>query len=314
MIDTVGFVRRATFKQIAKGWKQTSSKFRFPNGFLKTTRKLSHQQTGLKIIFDPSRNEALVEVSLPRMIFPSNARLIRSQRKLDLAMERVDLLVQEVATPLVNIPSKRFVRVDLVWQVLGKIDDFIFAHRHLPHPAKSRGRNLPVIYGQETILWPGNEISLSIYDKEKEMKIAKGSGKIVRIELRLLGKKVSELLGRRKTVTKLKLDRAYETFRDVLLKFHPKAVPKLSNTVDIYKAAVRESWKINGFPAFDLLISSLSDKRRREAIKRVQNVQLREKQINWKHLLPRKFPTLFYLRKNQLTYYRKKKAPPRTSK
>lgn len=307
MIDTVRFIRRCLPKQSflllrqhpPSGWESKSQASSNSKGDIFSTTKLFHQRTGLNVHFI-KRGQAVIQASLPRLLYGTNARLITTQPEIERALRLADKLLLEVAVEQVAITKRRFLRADLVWQVRGDIDDFIAAHHHLPHPGKIRGDRKSVVYYRETILWPGGECSLSMYDKLKEMR--KGRGEIVRIELRLQNGTLRRAMRSGDFLGKLSLPKCYQAFRRVLLRLHPAQVYHVTTRADVLYWAAIAKWQINGRPAVDVLLDGYSDARRKGAINRIRNYHLKAHNIDWKKLLPLKMPQALRLRKG-CSYY-----------
>jgi hypothetical protein len=306
MVDTVKYFRDGFITQINPppfGWKEKSAR-RF-------SRTLSHVDTDLEVYGD-SRG-VWVEVSLPGLLFRNNAQLIVVQKDLEMALKKADNLLSQVAQHVNWRSGRRFTRVDIAWQVRGYIEDFISAHYQLYHPAKKGGKRLPIIYQRTGILWPGKECGLGFYDKLKQMK--KGKGDIVRIEMRLRGKRLMTELGAGAPVRQLDLERCYGTLRKTVLGFSPKLVGHIRNKSDVNYWAIREQWKILGRPAIDVLLRRYtSEKRRKEAIKSVQREFLRVSKIKWDVLMPRKMPTLLFGNKHGCRFHIGRSIPIKFAK
>jgi len=123
------------------------------------------------------------EVSLPRLLFGDNCRLIDSQAQIDQAFARADKIISEWARPAEG--PRRFTRVDLVWHFRANPpQDFLFAHQSCIHPEVKKSfiviRNHHTV---NTIEWRGLAMRIKMYVKEK--KHAKLPRQIVRVEIEL---------------------------------------------------------------------------------------------------------------------------------
>jgi len=100
-----------------------------------------------------------VQVPLPRLLFGTNTKLIRSQKQIDEALTQL----RNELNGLGKLQSSqlRFIRVDLPWQFRGEIQDFIFGHLTLTHPIS---RKLPSIIHFETIHWGTEKGQRNIQD------------------------------------------------------------------------------------------------------------------------------------------------------
>lgn len=173
MVDTVCFSRTysinpnyVTAPASPSGWSHSRKGGQAPNGFQYQRHTFVHESSGLRLMLQGSpkvgkRQKFTVEVSLSRLLFGDNARLITSQPQLDRALRQAHALVSQVAgQPKIKFAGQTapysgisFKRVDLCWQIKGRMHDFILAHRDMKHPEI---HSLPEIYGQETIRWAGS--------------------------------------------------------------------------------------------------------------------------------------------------------------
>ena len=136
-------------------------------------------------------------------------------------------------------------------------------------------------------------MSITLYDKQRKMK--RGLGNVVRIELRLLHKKLRTELGNGQPVSSLYLHSCYEVLRKKLLRFSTPVMPRISpkSKLQIYKLAVEEKWKVKGRPAIDVLLAEHDPKVRARVMRQVARTQLKSYQINWRRLLPKQMPQVF---------------------
>ena len=271
MVDTVKYQLETRIHPLpkCKGWKAFSySKTDGVSGY-----GCIHIQTGLKIqdVFQ----KTYVEASLPRLLFQTNKHLLTSQEHINKAFERADALVSEL-NPFSESPFARasFSRIDLAWQIKGKAKDVIYSLMNFEYPGI---RKAPVIYVGETISWISKKkISLSIYDKEREQnKRRKTPGDILRIELRLQGKKIGEHFNV-KPLKELIFSDCYRVFREAVLKLNPKPLPRLTSMNHIFKYAIDNNWKINGIPAVHVILKDLvTEQRIRKNVTRLQLKKIR---------------------------------------
>lgn len=284
MVDTVCYRQFATplpFNNKTSGtdWKPSNQSGKTESGHKYQNETLKHVPTGLTIRFRAGRTEAEIQASLPKVLLGQNARLILSQKQLEAALTEVDRLVQQVAT--VSTPAKRFYRVDLVWQFKGKIHDFILAHQVIRHPEIDK---LPINYHWQTILWKGDGMSISMYDKVLEQ--TGKPGNIVRVEMRFTKRKLKAELGNAKTPTILNFPRCYQVYRDKLVKFCPVTVHHLSKASDLLYFATKEKWEISGMLASDYLALNMSPKSATRMREQIQHLKLKRSKMDWKQTLP----------------------------
>jgi len=282
MIDTVEYYRdyisgKPSLKT-PSGWVRRNTRTK-RNKIERSFTSFIHKQTGMFVRFYDRR--MVVRVSLPRLLFTKNVRLISSQIQLEKALGMADTLTDQLATD--SIITKIFRRVDLVWQVRGNMQDFILAHRLLKHPEIDK---LAWVWQDETIMWAGREMSITMYDKF--LSARKKSKNVIRVEIRFRGKKLKDELHNGMPVTKLDLLKCYSLFRRKVLCFYPRPFPDKSrlSIEKILKLAIQEKWKIQKQPAFEYLIRGLSRKRRREKIKNVTATLLKSYGIDWRREFP----------------------------
>ena len=275
-------------------WKQEERRIGNSQGKPFTIHIFQHQQTDLRAEF--VGRKTYVQVSLPRLLFKHNGRLITKQRQIDQAMKAADLLLTQIADRRVSIPGTKFVRVDLAWQIKGKIQDFIAAHQPITHPEI---HGLPSIWQGESILWKGKEMSILFYDKFAEMrkkrnhlsKIPEKARDIVRIEIRLRGSKLSALLGKGKSVTRLDVTACYSVLRQRICAFCTAPTYRATSKLEICKHAIEEGWKIGNQSAIEVFLTEYSDASRAKMNKRLQKTRLRANKINWMKELPPQMPS-----------------------
>jgi hypothetical protein len=122
MIDTVKYrtVGSHLVSDNRPGWKHSE----YHSGYGSPLVIFTHVPTDLRVT---SREGTVtsVEVSLPRVRFGTNGRLITSQVVLDEALEITDNAISEVATVPVG---REFSRIDLCWQFRGDQRDWLQAH------------------------------------------------------------------------------------------------------------------------------------------------------------------------------------------
>jgi len=251
--------------------------------------------------------KCFVEVSLSKLLFGNNGRLIKTQSKIDMAMKRVHALVSQIAdlprlklgTGMVPYSTIGFNRVDLCWQIRGRMPDFIRAHQYVRHPEVHK---LPETYGEQTIRWKGSEMNILIYDKFEEIrdhnrshKLPKSAKDVVRIEVQLTGSKLERLLGKGRTVRKLRIEVCYEALRQVLSPFRRTYNLQASRFLQACCLAISEHWKVGSQDAIDVLLAGYTPagraKMRRELHKQTLDAYL----IDWQKELPPKMPSVLFV-------------------
>lgn len=247
------------------------------------------EASGLRCSFQGTKITA-VEVSLPRLLFGTNGKLIDSQKQIDDALKKADDLIAHIATPA--RPIRNFTRVDLVWHFRSIPPlRFFLAHQHCNFPEIKRkvtefkinvSRNRFRTTGIE---WQGDKLRVKMYDKtqfkDENGNTFKFPSYIVRVEITLRGQKLRDKLSHGAGVTNLNLESCYRCYRAMLLKFHPEAVADLSSKEEILFLALRK-----GIPVFDLLSGTMSDKTLSRLRKKMSKRLLESYQIDWNKLLP----------------------------
>jgi hypothetical protein len=281
MIDTVRYYIPFRFRQsltTPHSWKRRQ----FNEG---TMQRETYTHTASQLVAGSTGSTSYIEVSLPRLLYPNNARLIASQGDLDRAVTKADNLLAQIATDI-DPTQRKFTRVDLVAHVWGRIGDFIEAHEGVKHPEVHKW---PSIYPGETILWRGSKMSITIYDKYKEMTGSKG--KVVRVEIRLRDKKLQKELAGGSAVKQLNYSKCYRAFRRKILQLAPAPVYRLKSwQTDVLYLAMVNKWRCNGKPAWKVLLKRYSPKQANTRMRELAAWKLAAYQINWSKLLPLKHP------------------------
>lgn len=222
-----------------------------------------------------------VEVSLPKVLFGHNGRLLSSQDEIDSAFRRVDRILDRFSTG--SNHGREFSRVDLVWQFKGDPKVFANAHRDSRHPMIHRSA---IDYGGNQLVWQGSKLRIGMYDKVLEQ-TRKRTGDVMRVEIQLRGDRLRKVFGLTTAMTHLDFLESYRTYRSIIRKFSPKPVPRVSRPVDLIAfAATRHS--VNLWPHWKghFKNSQALSRARRELLAR----KLKYSRIDWSELLPAKRP------------------------
>lgn len=192
MLDTVRYTQKGYLKEnpkaIAAGWRFSDyvhPKLRVPISFA------VHDPSDLKI--DSFPNGLTFQVSLPRILFGSNRRLIKSDAEIARAYKKADALT---ALAAITTSPRTYKRIDLAWQFEDDIAKYVRTFRLLRHPRVLKKK---LRWYRTSLLWPGTSIAVKIYGKcEEQCAKAKLSsrenkilqkGKVVRFEVELKNKK-----------------------------------------------------------------------------------------------------------------------------
>lgn len=247
---------------------------------------LQHVSTGLRLTYQgPPRD---VECSLPRVLFGTNSKLIRTQQETEASLRRVLEILDEV----------------VLWDDSPGIDkllrlDFAVHIRH-PNPqlfiaALGAGTN-PMLRAAESerwkpgsIGWLGSRWKAKVYDKNLEVMGVRGD--IVRLELQMRGR----LLKRRHGVLRPDFDRAYKVLRKFFLGFQlapivtQQAEDKVATMLAAGLSAIPpihwEDFLRNAFAAYEASPATI-----RAKLKQTRSALLRAQKIDLCALLPSGFP------------------------
>jgi hypothetical protein len=209
MIDTVRFSQTWKLRpDIPQTWKSTTHTYdHVDETQTQVARRrwlLTHESTGLRAVGSGNTIE-YVECSLPRLLHGTNGMLLRDQLEIDLALQKLDLLLDEIGDPLDN--TRSFSRVDLVWQFRGDPGLLINAHRNCRH---KNIRADPLCSERGSLTWAGSQVRIRFYDKLRQM--TKKPGDVIRVEVQLRGSLLRERFGS-------DFDECYKVYRQVLLGF-----------------------------------------------------------------------------------------------
>lgn len=188
-----------------------------------------------------------VAASLPRILFGQNSTLIRNQAQLNDALAKLDSLLAQFGT--IVYARQHFTRVDLVWQFKRRVARFALSMFRVNHPEIRAEvclfRNRKGITG---IWWKsgaksgtggkGGPLIIRAYDKSD--KGIKSPQPVLRIEVQLRGKKLTQKLGNNAPVNRLDIRDCYQAYRNTLLGFTPNPLPAVSSKNKLLMLAADE--------------------------------------------------------------------------
>lgn len=171
------------------------------------------------------------EVSLPRLLFGHNGRVIEDQGQIDQALAMVgERLRYWVNWDRRNFEGWRFTRVDLVQQFRGSPAAWCAAFVESGHP---RVRRKAREFFGSGLTWDGSECVIRLYDKILEA-LGQQDGDVVRFEVELKGAALRKCLATewdqysdRRFVTRLEFARCYSEYRKILMGFQPRALARV---------------------------------------------------------------------------------------
>ena len=264
------------------------------------TRRFSYQAIHKDGMYVQGNDEfaTIVQCSLPRLLFKDNTNLIKNPDDLDKSISQMRLLMLDVLG-CESIP--RWTRLDLVWNFIGNIDDFITCFRQVRHPSV---RNATRTYDGESISWKGKKTEIQIYDKlkEKSSKLKEYfTNTIVRVELRKsIPKTLPKHTKKGEDLTGMLCDhspagmvpnfqKCYQYYRNEVTKLSPTKIPDLNSRSPIDFLAFLQANGLkdpNGNPLVDIYLGNKS-KASKYRIKRMLRDRIcRYKFINFNYMLP----------------------------
>jgi hypothetical protein len=238
-----------------------------------------HLATGLTASGSPHELKT-VQFSMPRLLFGTNAKLIKSQSELDLAMHIAGHLLRQIGEPVGGID--RYTRVDLVWQF--RIDPklAILAHRHSRH---LRIRRDSCCYEGQSLHWVGRGLHIRMYDKTLEM--TRKPGDVLRVELELHGRLLKHLLAPGDTkLAHLDFDRAYAAYLELMLGFMPENVPLVSDIAELLVIAEAAGASYCNLSFFEIWAQGKNPEHVRRVQKQMAALRPRYFALDWARLLP----------------------------
>jgi hypothetical protein len=192
----------------------------------------------------------------------------------------------------------RWTRIDLVWNFLGKIEEYIACFRSTRHPSVRKPTR---VYDGESISWKGKATEIQIYDKIKEKgQTAKHYANlpvtIVRAEIRKSIPKHGEKFDLTTELCNPVLggylpdfDKCYKYYRRQLCLMSPKTIPVASSRSPIDFLAYLQANAIRdpqGTPLIDIYLANKSKSSKYRTMAMIKDRVVRYKFINWHKLLP----------------------------
>jgi hypothetical protein len=174
-----------------------------------------------------------VEADLPKLLYGHNGRLLKSQQDLNTALARLKGVLATISQGLSDrngfFPGDvagdlwtYYTRIDLAWQFDIAPAFVLLAMRSAKHPeiTKRTGE-----WQDQTLVFPGTKIRISIYDKKAKMRAACPHN-VMRVEVQIHDEKIAEHIDFDGTLLKaLSFAAAYAAYRDALLQFGTDRVP-----------------------------------------------------------------------------------------
>ncbi len=163
------------------------------------------------------------EVSLPRLLFGHNGRLIENQLQLNEALEKLHQEAERWAEGVAGYESWQPWRMDLVWNFDQVALPILMAHAGLRVPGINKGAT--IWEGGYNLTWSGakSRFEVTIYDKSRAMHVC---GSVLRAEIRLCGE---QLMRRLRGKVWHDWDSLYCIYRQVMSSIPPVEKPIAAN-------------------------------------------------------------------------------------
>ena len=266
------------------------------DGLTRTSFQASHEN-GMYISGD-EQSAFIVQVSLPRLHFTDNTNLIKTQDELNIAFDKMRLQMLEV---LEYEAIPRWTRLDLVWNFLGDIDEYIACFTNTKHPAV---RNPVRVFKGESITWAGKYTTLQIYDKMKEkghnVRTSEYKQTIVRVELRKTIRTKKSDLGTKNDLTMALCDavtngylpnfeKCYRYYREQVVLLSPKKIPDFSTRSNLDFIAYMQANQVTdqqGNNVVDIYLAQKSRASKYRIMRELKSRVLRHKLISFHQMLP----------------------------
>ena len=296
---TIPWNNRAFQCELPK-WEFTKKIIVDPDGKERNSYQAKHE-SGCWISGD-EQQAFIIQASLPRVLFGDNTNLIKTEDDLNQSLDALRLLMLQVLE-YDNIP--RWTRLDLVWNFLGDIDEYIATFQNTKHPSV---RSAVRVYKGQSITWGGKYTTIQIYDKCAE----KGFGQhsvnrkttIVRAELRKTIRTSKQDLGTNKDLTMQlckptsggylpDFKKLYNYYRQQMVLLSPKQIPEFSTRSPLDFVAYIQANMLtdhNDTPLLDLYLTGKSKASKYRIMRDLKSRVLRHKFISFHSMLPEEQP------------------------
>ena len=262
--------------------------------------RLKDPQTGL-FLKGSTVSRPWIQVSLPRLQYGNNFRILRCQEEIDLALGSLTGTLEGIFE---EVPEMEFTRVDLGLQFWAPCASALSALHGAPHPeVRSEPTRYEVKSDAHSLRFQGRELVIAGYDKIGQMTKKRGAteireayghmaGEVLRLEFQLRGKKLTRVLSNDDSYpTRLRFDESYEAYRKLALGFDRVSVQSFSSRMELMANAfaVMENSGItmaDGRGPMSHLAEIVSSATMRRYRKAVRKYRLELQGIDWEQLLP----------------------------
>jgi hypothetical protein len=229
-----------------------------------------------------NNNIELVTESIPRCLFGTNGKLIRTPQDLTNGLAALDSLLDQISTPI--YPLIEYTRVDLVLHFRCNVQKFLSAHRHARHPSI---RNETVEYDGSGITLPGSKAAIRLYDKQLEM--TGKPGNILRLEIQLRKPKLGELFGKSgfEPLNHLDFWQCYQVYRSLVCNLQPEPLPEKLDFNRLLAETEAAGFRLsNGLTAMETYRATVDKETYMARRRQIKGMVLSATSINWERLLP----------------------------
>lgn len=261
-LDTVRFDlggrwngRKGDFKETIKATVETGldgEENRFSNRFF------NNELTGLRI--GGSLEAPLwCEVSLPRLLYGSNGRLLRPSD----VPAAMDVLTGVLASVIDHVNYDRLTRCDIALHFPVRACESIAALRATRHPAV---RSMPREFFETGLEWIGSQIVIRFYDKGVEQNGV--TCDVMRLEFQLRGKALAKLAPLFMNGA-FDVDEVHRVFYNLVSKFRPRPLAKPATMTEFLALLNSENLSfMDGRRCLEVYLSMKSSARYRDQLRR----------------------------------------------
>jgi hypothetical protein len=280
MIDTIRVrLEGRDWKEVPSGWKGSFSKKHIcdmvsSEGNQDSTNAMfEHEESGLRV-GGTLELPKWAEVSLPRLVYGTNGKLLREEdSKASMGALR-DLVSTVVRDPVLLDAS----RLDLVGQFSGDLRQWNSALRRVPH---KQVRRPGLEFFDSGLVWPGKYLHVRLYDKGLEQ--TRKPSSVVRLEFQTRSSLIPSSVC---SAGLLDYAAAYQAYRKLCMGFAPRMVPKIQGLVDLLSWCEKCRFSNDGMTPTELYLAGLSLRHQRRIRAAVADAKLRYFRINWDELVP----------------------------
>lgn len=283
MIDTVRFKVCASPMKSAFGWeiKEGTRLSESECRFVPWT-SATHKESGLRVQ-SADGFASILEVSLPRLLFGHNGRLLRPH-EINMAYRAAVDLASDVVE---DLRLESITRYDVVHHFQGFMCDFLDSLRGITH---SKVRRKQVEYFDTGLSWPGKDCHIRLYDKKRESE--RIAGYIQRLEFQLRGSALRDVWS---YLGGFDPDALYEHYKLLCNGFRgSRPVPRLGSLAELLCVLQKQNFMVEGVCIADRFINAKTDRHQRRLRAEIKAVKLEYFNANFMEHLPSNLKDLTY--------------------